>query len=148
MRIKKNRKSAVVAGVLGLALIGGGTAFAYWTAPGGGTGSATTQATVESLIVHQDAVDPIYPGGHIDLTGTIENPNPTQVKVCGMRVSPVNMPAGMTQGAALVFAEMVPANGSVDWSGAWLDYADSDTVNQTGDLGKTVDITYTLSPCQ
>jgi hypothetical protein len=58
------KKFAIAAVAAALVLGGGGAAFAYWTAQGAGTGTATTGASVDFTIASEAPVgDPLYPGG-------------------------------------------------------------------------------------
>ena len=65
MTIEKRTKKFVIAGIAAaLVLGGGGAAFAYWTAQGIGSGTATTGESVAFLVTSDPPVgDPLTPGG-------------------------------------------------------------------------------------
>lgn len=82
----KIRKSFVAgAGAVTAAVIGGGVAFATWTASGSGTGSAvayTAQTvTINAVALSSSAVS-LFPGGPAgNVYFTVTNPNPYPVKI-------------------------------------------------------------------
>jgi hypothetical protein len=60
----KFTKKKIVTAAAAIALIGGGSAFAYWTTSGSGVGSATVQATAANASVAQDGtITNLFPGG-------------------------------------------------------------------------------------
>ncbi|WP_051247394.1 hypothetical protein [Nocardioides halotolerans] len=85
----KTKKRAVKVAALTAALVvAGGAAFAWWTAGGSGTGSATT-GTVTGITINQtsSAAD-LYPGGPSKaLSGTFTNSNSGPVFVEQVTVS-------------------------------------------------------------
>ncbi|MGO4234733.1 hypothetical protein [Pseudarthrobacter sp. YAF2] len=76
-------KAAALAGLLATA--GAGTAYAYWSVTGGGSGSAvaaTMQAvTVDALVAGDNPKTALYPGGSADVVLRLTNPNPYSVQV-------------------------------------------------------------------
>jgi copper(I)-binding protein len=71
---KKKRSAALLAaGVIGLATAGG--AYAYWTSPGGGTGTATTAGgTTTALVVTGNVPNAMFPGDAAQtVTATVKN---------------------------------------------------------------------------
>ena len=84
---KKKKLLALLTAALVLGV--GGTAFAYWTAGGSGTGAADTGTSANVTIV-QTAFTPdaLYPGGAaVALSGTFTNPNSGPVYVAQVTVA-------------------------------------------------------------
>lgn len=77
MRTFASRKATIaVASCLAIAAIGGGTAYAYWTVGGTGTGSAVAGSTTPLTIQQSGAITGLFPGGPAAaLAGTFTNPN-------------------------------------------------------------------------
>ena len=66
--------------VLGISLVVlavsvGGIAYAYWSGPGNGDGSATTGTTVAMTLSPGTAAATLFPGGQADVVLTVSNPN-------------------------------------------------------------------------
>lgn len=146
------RRTAVVAGVLGLALVGG-AAFAYWTWGGGGNGTATTKATVADIVVTQTAsTGNLAPGESVSLAGLLTNPNNTDIKVGTLTaaiISASNTGVALADfsltGNPVIVNAVVKKGAPIAWSGMSLYYANSD-VNQDNAKNTTVTIRYTLTP--
>jgi hypothetical protein len=155
-RITK-RKVAAVTGVL---VLGGGTAYAYWTATGSGTGSASTQSSVSALTVNQTStVANMGPGDSPQtLSGTFNNsnPGPAYVGTVTASIASVTKATGAVAGtcdatdytlanAAMTVNAQVPAGSSQGaWTGATLKFNNKAT-NQDACKGATVNLTYTIS---
>ena len=75
---KKRYVGFFMAGLMTLA--GVGTAFAYWTIGGSGTGNGTTAAP-SSVTVVQTRRGRLYPGDSVALAGDFNNPNSGKVYV-------------------------------------------------------------------
>lgn len=76
------RKKLFVAGIAAVSLLGG-SALAYWTQGGSGTGSATA-GTTTAITVNQTnaAITSLRPGGpSAALSGNFDNPNPGSVNI-------------------------------------------------------------------
>jgi hypothetical protein len=71
--------AALAAGTLTLGLTVG--AYAYWAAPGAGTGSATAGSSNGTVTLHASLSDGIYPGGSTAVTFTADNPGATDLRV-------------------------------------------------------------------
>jgi hypothetical protein len=73
--MRKLNKKAVAGIAAGLMLVGGGTAYAYWTTTGSGSGTgSTTAGTADQLGFAQDALTPMFPGDDAqDLSVTVTN---------------------------------------------------------------------------
>jgi hypothetical protein len=151
------RKVAAMTGVL---VLGGGTAYAYWTATGSGTGSASTQASVSTLTVNQvSTVTNMGPGDSPQtLSGTFNNsnPGPAYVGTVTASVASVTKAVGAVAGtcdatdytlanAAMTVNTQVPAGTSQgSWTGATLKFNNKAT-NQDACKGATVNLAYTIS---
>ncbi|MDT0168088.1 hypothetical protein [Pseudarthrobacter sp. BRE9] len=76
-------KAAALAGLLVTA--GAGTAYAYWTAGGTGSGSAAAgtmqTVTVDALVAGDNPRTALIPGGSADVVLRLTNPNPYAVQV-------------------------------------------------------------------
>lgn len=158
MRLSKNRTKAVAVAVA-LTVLGGGAAFAYWTAGGSGTGSGTTKAALTALTaVQTSTVSDLQPGGAAQpLSGTFSNPNDGPVYVTSVTASiasvvdPVlGLPivgctaSDYTLANALmaVGSEAVAADTS-PWSGATLAFNNTGA-NQDACKGARVNLAYAI----
>ncbi len=73
-RIRGKKRTAIVLATL-LTVVGAGSAFAYWTATGTGTGEATTGESTAFVITSETAVGEITPGGPGETVDfTVTNP--------------------------------------------------------------------------
>jgi hypothetical protein len=145
------RAAAVVAGIAGAAVVGT-AAWAYWTQGGSGSGSATVASSVSDIVVTQTApVGTLVPGDSVALSGTLTNPNKTDIKVGSLSatITAVSNGAAISDfsvtGGPVIVNAVVKKGTPVAWSGLTLTYANSD-VNQDNAKGATVTISYTLSP--
>ncbi len=88
MRINKKKAAAVVS-VTTLALAGGGIAFAFWTASGGGTGTAGTASGVTSIgVTGDDTVNDLAPGvAPESITAVIDNPSNQSTQITNLKVA-------------------------------------------------------------
>ena len=135
-------------------VMAGGAAFAYWTFGGAGTGSATTAANPASgIVVSQTALTGLAPGGEVSLSGSLTNPNTTDVKVGTLTATITSVSGGadvtdfaITGNNVLVDA-VVKKGAPLAWSGMKLTYANS-AVNQDNGKNVTVAIDYKLSAFQ
>lgn len=86
MKIFSSKKRVAVIGALtAVTLVGGGTAFAYWTTSGSGTGSATTSAGAPALTITGDAPDAMFPGDSPQpLVVTVLNNAANSARVAGV----------------------------------------------------------------
>jgi hypothetical protein len=151
------RKVVVVCGAL---LLGGGTAYAYWSGTGTGTGSGTTQSSVSALTVNQTStVTNMGPGDSAQtLSGTFNNSNtgPAYVGTVTASIASVTKAVGAVAGtcdasdytlasAAMTVNAQVPAGTSQGaWSGATIKFNNKAT-NQDQCKGATVNLAYTIS---
>ena len=77
MRSVFTRRRVAVGAVAAALVIGAGTALAYWTTSGVGSGSALA-GTDHGVTVAGNPAAGIYPGGNVAVTSTITNSSATQ----------------------------------------------------------------------
>ncbi|TIC88260.1 hypothetical protein E8D34_04790 [Nocardioides sp. GY 10113] len=159
-RLSKKKK---LLGVIAAAALvtGGGTAYAYWTSGGAGTGSGTTTASIAPVVVNQTStVSDLRPGGTpVTLAGTFTNPNgsPAYVAAVTVSIGSVTKAAGAPAGACdasdytltntvmPVGAEIPAGTSKGAWSGATIAFNNKATTNQDGCKGATVTLAYAVS---
>ena len=138
---KNKRRGIKVVAVAAALVVAGGAAFAYWTAGGSGTGSASTGSVSALTVVQTSVVTGLTPGTPAQtLSGTFNNPNTGPVYVSSVSVSissvvkAVGAPAGpctaadyVITGSPLAIGAEVLANDTSTWSGA------ADRVRQLGE---------------
>ena len=156
MTIKKKLAAvAVAAGVTASS----GIAYAYWTAGGSGTGSATTRPTTAALTaVQTSTISNMYPGDDAQtLTGNFTNPNPGPIYVSTVTaaISSVTKAEGAPAGvcdasdysltdAVMTVNEEVPAGTAQgSWTGADLQFNNKSDASQ--DACKDAVITLTVA---
>ena len=148
------KRTAVVVYAAFLVLTLGGIAFAFWTA--GGAGSGTASAGTSASVTVNQTVSPtgLFPGATTALSGNFDNPNSGNVYVAAVTasVTPFSVQADATKpactqadfsisGTANVGTEIVPGTGVGSWSGLSLTMIDAAT-NQDNCKNITVAITY------
>ena len=157
MKNNKRRGIKVVA-VAAALVVAGGAAFAYWTAGGSGTGSASTGSVSALTVVQTSVVSGLAPGTPAQtLSGTFNNPNTGPVYVSSVSVSissvvkAVGAPAGpctaadyVITGSPVAIGAEVLANDTSTWSGPQIAFVNSAS-NQDGCKGATVNLAYTAS---
>jgi hypothetical protein len=159
---KKNTKKRTVK-VLALTaalVVAGGTAFAWWTAGGTGTGTAATAGTQSALtVVQTGTLTAMYPGDSAQaLSGNFNNPNsgPIYVGTVTASISSVTKASGAPAGtcdatdytlanaAMTVNAEVPAGNAEGAWTGATIKFNNKGS-NQDACKGATVNLAYTIS---
>lgn len=156
-RLKKSKKIALISA----AVVAGTSvaAFAYWTAGGSGTGSATTGTVVPLTAVQTSTVSAMAPGlAAQTLTGNFTNPNdgPVYVATVTASISSVTqsgLPAvGCDAGdytlanAIMTVGAEVPAGAAKGaWTGATLAFNNKAGTNQDACKGATVNLAYSIS---
>ncbi|MEP6481818.1 MAG: hypothetical protein ABJA94_07410 [Rhodoglobus sp.] len=158
-KLPKKRLVAIVTAALLLAG-GGGVAFAYWTAGGAGTGSATTgTSTVALTAVQTGGPTNMRPGDTAQtLSGTFTNTNSGPVYVASVVASIASVfKAGVVAvgcdstdftlaNATMTVAAEVPAGTAVGaWTGATIKFNDKTTTNQDACKGTTVNLAYAVN---
>jgi len=156
---KLPRKRLVVIVTAVLLLTGGGIAFAYWSAGGAGTGSATTGTSVAITANQTSTVTNMSPGDTAQtLSGTFTNTNSGPVYVTSVvaSISSVTKAGGAPAGtcdatdytlanATMAVGAEVPAGTGVgSWSGATIKFNDKAT-NQDACKGATVNLAYVIN---
>jgi hypothetical protein len=147
----------VLAGAITLA--GAGTAFAYWTASGGGTGNATSGSPSTVTVNQTTSVTGMYPGDTVALAGNFNNPNPGKVYITAVTASigtfssqtNSGLPA-CTQadfsitGTSTTPGEIAAGNGVGSWSGLSITLTDNPAANQNNCQNlTTIPIVYSAS---
>jgi hypothetical protein len=156
--IRRHKRLLGVVFVATLAIAG--TATAYWTQSGSGTGSASTGTTASNIVVHQtSSIAGLFPGGPAqNLSGNFDNPNtapvfissvtaviPSTWAVPGDTSKPPCTAADFTiSGTANVNAEVGPGTGVGAWNGLTIAMHDSGN-NQDNCKNVTVPINYSAN---
>lgn len=94
-------RPTIAMGVVILCVLGGGVAYASWSANGTGVGSAKagTSAGVTASATTSTSSTLLYPGGTAPIVVNIHNPNPFSVKVTAISLSTEAAPDSVTGGA-------------------------------------------------
>ena len=157
---KPNKKSAAIMIAALAVIVGGGAAYAYWTAGGSGTGTGATAASNSNVtVVQTSTVTAMQPGDAAQsLNGTFNNPNsgPAYVGTVTASIASVvkagGAPAGtcdatdyVLAGAAMGKNAEVPADDTGTWTGATIQFNNKAAVNQDACKGATVNFAYTVS---
>lgn len=157
--MRKPSKKVLVVLTAAALLAGGGTAFAYWTAGGSGTGTAATGNNVEISAVQTTTVTDLKPGGAAQtISGNFTNGNTSPVYVATVTASiasvgkAVGAPAGACTAAdytlgspVMTVATEVPAGTAQGaWTGATIAFNNT-AANQDGCKGATVNLSYAIS---
>jgi hypothetical protein len=157
---KLPRKRLVLIVTAALLLTGGGIAFAYWSAGGSGTGSATTGTSVAITANQTSTVTNMRPGDSAQtLSGTFTNTNTGPVYVASVvaSISSVDKAVGAPSGTCdatdytlanatmTVNAEVASGTGVGAWTGATIKFNDKVATNQDACKGATVNLAYTVN---
>jgi hypothetical protein len=152
------RRRSVIAGIV-VAVVAAGSALAYWTAGGSGTGSATAEGAQSPLTaVQTSTVTAMHPGDTAQtLSGNFNNPNsgPIYVSSIVASISSVTKAVGVSgtcdatdftlAGATMtVNAEVPSGTAQGSWSGATIKFNNKAT-NQDACKGATVNLSYAVS---
>lgn len=152
---KLTKRRGIALGLfLTLAIAGG--AYAYWTANGSGTGSATTAAGTSAVTANQTtALTAMYPGDSPQtISGDFDNPNSGPVFINNVTVSIASVTAPGTcdatdftiTGASMAVGAEVPAGVSQgSFTGATIQFNNKAATNQDGCKGATVNLAYSVS---
>jgi hypothetical protein len=157
---KLPRKRLVAIVTAALLLTGGGIAFAYWSAGGAGTGSATTGSNVPITAVQTSTVTNMGPGDSAQtLSGNFTNTNSGPVYVTSVVASISSVtkggsaPAGtcdatdytLASATMTVNAEVASGTGVGSWTGATIKFNDKAGTLQDACKGATVNIAYVVN---
>jgi hypothetical protein len=150
-----NKKTKIAALTAALVVGATGTAFAYWTMSGAGTGGATTGTTVDVVVNQTGApITGLYPGGSAKaLSGTFDNSNggPVTVKAVTATVTGTGVGGCLTSwyaigGADTLSTHVLPVGAGVGtWSGLTVSMTNDGAVNQDVCKLATITITYALA---
>lgn len=155
-KISKKKKASVALLAVGAMAIGG-TAYAYWTSTGAGTGSAQTGSTTTALVVVQTSnVSNMHPGDTAQsLSGNFTNDDasPIYVKTVTVRIASVTLDPLILTGTCTaddftlenkvmtVGKEIPSGTEQGTWSGATIKFNNTDT-NQDACKGAVVNFAY------
>jgi hypothetical protein len=156
-RITKRTAAITTAGAV-LLLAGTGVAYAYWTAGGSGTGSATTGAGVNLTVNQTATLTDMFPGDTAQgLSGNFDNTTGATVAVTSVTASIASVTlAGnpitgcsaddyTLAGATMSAVQNVPVGTGVgSWSGATIKFHNT-TANQDACKGATVTLAYVVA---
>jgi hypothetical protein len=164
MSTNTNRKRlAAIAATVGVALVGGGLAVAYWTTTGSGTGSGSVGTNSLVTVTQTSTVSGLVPGGPAqDLDFTINNPaaGPQTINGVNVSVAVTSSPGScsasdfsITQPSLGGAVELATGNntftagsgGTFANTGASVSMLNRSGVNQNGCKGATLEFTYTVS---
>jgi hypothetical protein len=76
----RNKKKIILAAAA-VVVIGAGSAFAYWTTTGSGTGSGTTAASNGTVVLHASFANGLTPGGSTPVSFTADNAGSSSLQV-------------------------------------------------------------------
>jgi hypothetical protein len=157
---KPTKKTTAIMIAAVTVLAGGGAAFAYWTAGGSGTGTAsTTAATTGVTAVQTSTVTAMQPGDTAQtLAGNFTNPNsaPVYVSTVTASIASVTKAGGAVTGTCdasdytlaspvmNVNAEIAPGSAKGAWTGATIKFNNKVT-SQDQCKGATVNLAYTVA---
>ncbi len=140
-------------------IAGAGVAYAFWTAGGSGTGSASTGESVDITVVQTSTVEEMAPGvAPQTLSGNFDNTNDAPVYVTSVTASIASVTMSPTAvgtctaadyvltGAVMAVDAQVPVGTGVGaWTGATIAFDNDVAVNQDGCQGATVALAYAVS---
>lgn len=151
-------RKKVAAGAVAVFAVSG-TAFAYWTATGSGTGTAQTDTAVGAVTVVQTTpTGELAPGvPALTLGGTFTNPNDGPVHITALTVTGISVTKAtgvsgdcdatdytVGNSSPLAIGREAVANDTTTWSGITLAFVNKET-NQDACKGATVTLSYTTS---
>ncbi|WP_427890052.1 hypothetical protein ACQHIV_41170 [Kribbella sp. GL6] len=76
-----HRKKKIIIAAAATLVIGAGSAFAYWSTTGAGTGSAATASANGTVTLHASFAAGLTPGGSTPVTFTADNPGSSSLQV-------------------------------------------------------------------
>jgi hypothetical protein len=150
---KLSRKTIAVTASVAVLAVGGGIAYAYWTAGGSGSSNNNSTGDTLNLTIHQTStVSAMGPGvAAQELKGNFDNPNTGAAYVGKVvaSIGAISNPACtatdfiLTQ-PAVVNAEIPTGNGQGAWGGGSLVFKNDTVRNQDVCKNVTVTINYTI----
>ncbi len=158
VQLRGRRRAAAALAALVAVLVAGGAVYAYWTAGGSGSGTATV-GTVSDVTVNQTTdLTAMYPGDSPQtISGTFDNGNsgPVYVTTVTASISDVTKAGGAPAGTcdatdftvspdtADVNAEIAAGTGVGAWTGIQIQF-NNKASNQDACQGATVTLAYTI----
>lgn len=151
---KISRKSVAVLATAGVVAVGGGIAWAYWTASGSGSSSDNATGTTQNLTIHQlSSVAGMGPGVLAqELRGNFDNPNPGPAYVGKVVASVASTSNPLCTAvdftvvqADVVNAEVPAGNGVGAWGNGSIAFKNDPARNQDACKNVTVTISYTIA---
>jgi hypothetical protein len=154
-----NKKTVVGLAAGAVLLAGGGTALAYWTATGAGTGSAATSAGASDLTVTQTStVTNMFPGdAPQSIAGSVANnaQYTAYVNQVVVSISGVTKATGVSGtcdasdyslvNPTMSVAKEIKGGASAAFTGATIQFNDKANTNQDACKGATVALSYAVS---
>lgn len=112
-------RPTIAMGVVILGVIGGGVAYASWSANGTGVGSAKagTSVGVTASATTSTSSTLLYPGGSAPVVVNIHNPNPFSVKVTAVTLSADATPDSVTGAVGCTPSNALVSLGAASASG-------------------------------
>jgi hypothetical protein len=155
---RPKRKTVAVLIAMVIVGTGAGLAYAYWTSDGTGSGTAAT-GTSQAVVINQTStISGMGPEvAAQELSGTFDNPGPSEATVTTVTASISSIsgagPGGceaddyvITGAAMTVTGNPIAVGDDVGaWGGATIAFLSSDTENQDGCKGATVNLAYVAS---
>jgi hypothetical protein len=159
MMRKFSRKFTVAVVGAVILVAGAGVAFAYWTAGGSGSGTASTGESADITVVQTSTVTDMGPGVAAQpLSGNFDNANdgPVYVSTVTASIGSVTPAVGavgtctaadyvLTGAVMTVNAEIPVGVAQGSWSGATIAFDNDPVANQDGCQGATVALAYLVS---
>lgn len=147
------RRRPLIAGAI-LALAMAGTAFAFWTAGGSGSGTAPVGDTAPLTVNQVTVLNDMYPGDSPQtISGNFDNPNPGPIRVETVTASIASVTASgdceaddfsLTDAVAPVAAQVATGDDQGAWTGPKIQFNNSATENQDGCKNATVNLAYVI----
>jgi len=150
---KLNKKTKIAVLTAALVVGASGTAFAYWTNVGSGTGSGATGTNAAVTANQTSVVTAMYPGGPAQpLSGTFTNPNAGAVTVGAVSATVTTSAPGTCLASWYVISgtdnaapHVLATTGTVGtWSGQSVTMTNAG-VNQDACKGATITFTYAVA---
>lgn len=144
------RRGLLLAGVI--TVVAAGSAFAYWTAGGSGTGSAPVASGTTALTANQTGtLTPMFPGDSPQtISGTFTNPNSGPIYVTSVTVSISSVSTAgcdasdfVLTGATMPVGREVVTGGT--FTGATIQFNNKAASNQDACKGATVNLAYAIA---
>jgi len=149
---KLNKKTKIAVLTAALVVGASGTAFAYWTNVGSGTGSGATGNNAAVTAIQSSTVTAMYPGGPAQaLSGTFNNPNAGAVTVGAVTATVTTSLPGtclaswyVISGSDTAAPHVLPAGAGGTWTGLSVTMTNA-AVNQDACKGATITFTYAVA---